>query len=338
MEVVHPLCALCFCKFCYHISVYVYVRESICFTFRSLKPLSCPLHRRTKGNSSHTDAWKWQNNFQWLYWFFGQMTSAAYGKNKYLTVFMFNCSSKRNILRESHYYSRTNTLTPQLLWLLYLANGNLCWKWFPDSMYLITLVHTGPYSICTLWGRFVSADGSPLSGMRFKAVLEIKTSSSDFKICYSPKHKFITFPQYLSVVWSDSFNTFFQISRRLKCCKLCQNLDIFIHRILFFFFLITCCLPSPCFHPICLCFSCPRQSELLHRVTCTCQSCIVRIQHIPLAWQTWFTWSRCSLTSDERGLNNSPFSFYCPEQTNTADQPNVYVTVKLKKIVTLEHR
>lgn len=45
---------------------------------------------------------------------------------------------------------------------LYITNGNLCWKWFPASAYLITPVHTVPYSIGILWGRFVSADGSPL--------------------------------------------------------------------------------------------------------------------------------------------------------------------------------
>lgn len=74
------------------------------------------------------------------------------------------------------------------------TNGNLCWKWFPDSMYLITLVRTVPYSICILWGGFVSADGSPLSAMRTKAVLEIKTSSSDFRIFYFPKHEVYHIP------------------------------------------------------------------------------------------------------------------------------------------------
>lgn len=138
----------------------------------------------------------------------------------------------------------------------------------------------------------MSADGSPLSAMRTKVALEIKAGSSDFWICYSPKHKFITFPQYLLVVWSFSFNTFFfQISRRSECCMLRSSTTLTLLSTAFFL-LITCSLalsPLCCFHPICLCFSCPRQSELLHRVTCTCQSCIIRIQHIPLAWQTWFT-------------------------------------------------
>lgn len=44
--------------------------------------------------------------------------------------------------------------------------------------------------------------------MRSKAVLEIKTSSSDFRIRNSSKREFIIFPQCLLVVWSFSFNTF----------------------------------------------------------------------------------------------------------------------------------
>lgn len=175
---------------------------------------------------------------------------------------MLKCPSNKK--KETYWqkHSLSYTLTPQLLLFFYTTNGNLCWKWFPDSMYLITLVHTVPCSICTLWGRFVSADGSPLSAMRTKAVLEIKTSSSDFRICYSPKHKFITFPQYLLVVWSFQFWYFFflQISRRLKCCTLCSSTTLTFLSFAFFLFLTYFYR----FHPICLCFSCPRQSKLSH--------------------------------------------------------------------------
>lgn len=45
-------------------------------------------------------------------------------------------------------------------------------------------------------------------------------------------------------------------------------------------------------------------------VTCTCQSHIVRMQHIPLAWQTSFTWLPRFFTTDEKGQNNSPFKLW----------------------------
>lgn len=113
-------------------------------------------------------------------------------------------------------------------------------------MYLITLVHTVPYSICILWRRFVSADVNPLSAMRTKAVLEIKTGSSDFSIRNSPKHKFITFPQYFLVVSSFSFKTsiiFSQLSRRSNVASFPQPWHFYpLHS-----FLITCSLSSGIF-------------------------------------------------------------------------------------------
>lgn len=162
-------------------------------------------------------------------------------------------------------------------------------------MYLITPGHTVPYSICILWGRFVSADGSPLSGMRTKAVPETKTGSSDFRIYYSPKHKLSHCHSIFFVVWSGCF-VFSSDKQEIKMFQafLLYNLDISLHCILFSDYLMSLLF---CFHPVYLCFPWPGQSKLLHRVTCTCQSCIVRIQHIPLAWQTWFIWSRCSLTA-----------------------------------------
>lgn len=81
----------------------------------------------------------------------------------------------------------SNTSATQLWFPLCITNGNWCWKWFPDSMFLITHFHTVLYSIWILWGGFVSADGNLLTAMGAKAVLQIKKSSSDFRICKSPK-------------------------------------------------------------------------------------------------------------------------------------------------------
>lgn len=46
-------------------------------------------------------------------------------------------SSNKETYSQKLCYSLTYTLTPQLLWLLYIANEDLCWKWFPDSTYLM---------------------------------------------------------------------------------------------------------------------------------------------------------------------------------------------------------
>lgn len=62
------------------------------------------------------------------------------------------------------------------------------------------------------------------------------------------------------------------------------------------------------------------QSKPLHKVTCTCQSCMVRIQHIPLAWQIWFTWSNCYVLADAKAFNNPSFSL-----KRLGDDTNEYV-------------
>lgn len=183
-------------------------------------------------------------------------------------------------------------------------------------MYLITRAHTVAYSICILWGRFVSADGSLLSAMRTKAVLEIKTGSSDFRICncsslsHSHSISLLFCLSVLILLFPDK-----QEVKMLHAFFL-HNLDAFYPQ--YSFFLISFCLSSPVF--ILSAFAsprCPFVNLSSHTVTCTCQSCIVRIQHIPLAWQTWFTWSRCSLTADKRDSNNSPFSPYWPTHSQT---------------------
>lgn len=200
-------------------------------------------------------------------------------------------------------------------------------------MYLITRAHTVAYSICILWGEFVGADGSVLSAMRTKAVLEIKTGSSDFRICNcsSLSHSHSSSLLFGLLVLIQLFPDK-QVVKMLHVFFL-HHLDAFYP--LHSFFLITLSVSPLLFSSYLPLLLRAAPSKLSHTVTCTCQSCIVRIQHIPLAWQTWFTWSRCSLTADERGLNNSPFSPYWPTHSqSSAVQPNVYITVKS----TVEHR
>lgn len=135
-------------------------------------------------------------------------------------------------------------------------------------MHLIALVHTVRYSTCSL--RTVCK--VLLSAMRTKAVQEIEISSSDFRICYSPKHQFITFPQLLRCVshlipgtlCSSTTLTFYPVHSFFWLSALSFSWTVFILSAFFF-------------------FSCPLRSELSLGVTCTCQSCIVWIQHIPLA-------------------------------------------------------
>lgn len=187
-------------------------------------------------------------------------------------------------------------------------------------MYLITLVHTVPYSICILWGWFVNADGSQFSGMRTKAVLEIKTGSSDFRICYPPQNTRLSHSHSISLMFGQTVIILSLDKQEVKplYTLLCNNLDSPRAVSL----LNTCYLKSPVF--ILSAFAFALLANLHSRtVTCTCQSCIVRIQHIPLAWRIWFTWSRCSLTADERAWKNSPFSFYWTVHSQTVQSSQV---------------
>ena len=134
----------------------------------------------------------------------------------------------------------------------------------------------------------MNALGSRLSGMRTKAVLEIKTGSSDSRILNSPKTQVGHIPTVSPLLLGPTVRMPCSDKQEVKNVAhfaLRHNLDSYMT----FFLSITCCLSSPVFDPICLCVCCHRQSERSHKVTCTCQSCIVRIQHIPLAWQIWFT-------------------------------------------------
>lgn len=145
--------------------------------------------------------------------------------------------------------------------------------------------------------------------------VEIKASSFVFSLYYSWKQKVYHIPTVFCVclvfhLWEHFFSP--PIKHDVKSCisskhwhfypghSFCDHLHtLFWH-----------------FHPIC--FSGHHQSKLSHRVTCTCQSCIARIQHILSPLQTWFTWSRCSLTADVRGSNNCPFRVYRPVQSPKA--------------------
>ncbi len=121
-----------------------------------------------------------------------------------------------------------------------------------------------------------------LSHEKKKAALDIKTSSSDFRVCYSPRHKFITSLQYRFCCLVFQFKYFCQISRRSStaCFAPLQPWQFYALSSPFrFSFSLSASILSA--------FATPDLASLSsHTVTCTCQSCIVRIQHIPLAWQT----------------------------------------------------
>lgn len=83
--------------------------------------------------------------------------------------------------------------------------------------------------------------------MRSKAVLEIKTSSSDFRICNSPQNASLSCSHSVSLLFGLSVLILFpQISRRSKCCMLCSSITLTV-KFSAFFLLIACPLSSPLF-------------------------------------------------------------------------------------------
>lgn len=175
--------------------------------------------------------------------------------NKHLTVLMFNHSSNKDTLTETHCYSLTKTLTLQLL--LYLTIGNLCWKWFPDSMLNWPFSYSALFNVYTL---------RTVCECRWQPTLNHeKQSCSGDKDWLIWLHKPLVHKAHVYHILTVSpcclvfqFNTVFsQISTRSKCFMLCSSTTLTLLSIRFCFWLPALSLSA--FASLC----CPRQSKLL---------------------------------------------------------------------------